>query len=109
MTLIFHIDNTQTSRTRVGLGVTLTDPSGRAWNDRADDVSNAQISAHTYTTATRIFDSNTFVNQYGNMPIHLNPTPFQMTCAIWDGQPGYSNWLDSVTITVYLNNPYTTS
>jgi hypothetical protein len=98
--LRFHIYSA--GYTHVGLGVTLTDPSGRPWNDMDHDVWSANIASSGYSFPERIFSPSL---SWGIMPASNPGTPYQMTCAIWTGHPGYSTWLGSTTRTVYLNNP----
>lgn len=102
-TFTFNINNPG-GQTNVGLGITLTDPSGRPWNDVSNDIvvpishgSNSPYRSFVYALPT----------PGDNDPSHF--TAYSVTCAIWSGQPGYSTWWDSnwrSPITVYVSSGF---
>jgi len=98
----FYIENGQ-GPSQIGLGVTMTDPNGRPWNDPANDRWNVPIPSG-YSTQDRYFSPDT--NTYGPMPTKIQGSYYQLTCAIWTGKPGYSQWITSVTKSVLVIDPF---
>lgn len=96
--LTFGINNPGQSR-QIGLGVTLTSPDGQTYFDRHDDVVVQIASGYSNPSRWYVHD----------LPAKLNGgqgTIYSVTCAIWTGQPGASQWLGSVTNTIHVVNPF---
>lgn len=102
VTFTFTINNPG-GWTNVGLGITLTDPSGRPWNDVSNDIV-VQIPPGT-SQSSRNFVY--YLPTNGGGPGSW--TAYSATCAIWSGQPGYSTWWDSNyqnPVTIYVSSGF---
>lgn len=108
-TFTFYINNPG-GRTNVGLGITLTDPSGRPWNDVSHDIVVQIDSGPNHPTRNFVYYLPTPGGNNGpNAPSGSNWTAYSATCAIWSGQPGYSTWWDSNyqnPVTLYVSSGF---
>ncbi|MGA8905208.1 MAG: hypothetical protein WB661_09400 [Candidatus Bathyarchaeia archaeon] len=85
----YYIYNGDPIPYNIGLGLTLTSTSGNPVNDQAhDEVVNVVAGGPGIWDQpfTRLFNPN-----------GARPGTYSLTCAIWLGQPGYGQWLDSRT------------